>query len=146
MILKIAQKDNVFNEGGKMSKKIFNTIGWMILVGMGISWIWIGYSSWYLLLLPVAYISFSINDGSIKKLAKIKQMSILQVILILIAFVVSVAIVFGLIQLASYLINDILHLTGGIKTLSVMIAIILSLYPVKFTFGSVVYKVMDSVR
>jgi len=113
---------------------------------MGISWIWIGYSSWYLLLLPMAYISFSINDGSIKKLGKIKQMSILQVIPILFAFVVSVAIVFGLIQLASYLINDILHLTGGIKTLSVIIAIILSLYPVKFTFGSVVYKVMDSKR
>lgn len=129
-----------------MSKKTLNKIGWIILLGMGISWIWIGYSSWYLLLLPMAYISFSINNGSIKKLGKIKQMSILQVILILFAFVVSVAIVFGLIQLANYLINDILHLTGGIKTLSVIIAIILSLYPIKFTFGSVVYKVIDSTR
>ncbi|WP_240377967.1 disulfide bond formation protein DsbD [Bacillus piscicola] len=113
---------------------------------MGISWIWIGYSSWYLLSLPMAYISFSINDGSIKKLGKIKQISILQAILILFAFVVSVAIVFGLIQLVNYLINDVFHLTGGIKTLSVIIAIILSLYPVKFIFGSVVYKVMDATR
>lgn len=127
-----------------MNKKVFSIIGWVILFGMGISWIWIGYSSWYLLLLPLAHISFSINDGSIKKLGKIKQLSILQVLLILFAFVVSVAVVFGLMQLASYLINDLLHLTGGIKTLSVIIAIILSLYPVKFTFGSVVYKVMDA--
>jgi len=73
-------------------------------------------------------------------------MSILQVIIILFAFVMSVAIVFGLIQLANYLINDILRLTGGIKTLSVIIAVILSLYPVKFIFGSVVYKVMDATR
>ena len=92
-----------------MNKKVFNIIGWIILLGMGISWIWIGYSSWYLLLLPMAHISFAINDGSIKKLRKIKQMSILQVILILFAFVVSVAIAFGLMQSASYVINDILH-------------------------------------
>ncbi|SDI45146.1 hypothetical protein SAMN05192534_1601 [Alteribacillus persepolensis] len=72
-------------------------------------------------------------------------MTIPQVILTLFAFVVSVAIVFGLIQLANYLINDILHLTGGIKTLSVIIAAILSLYPIKFTFGSVVYKVISNL-
>lgn len=129
-----------------MSKKTFNIIGWIILLGMGISWIWIGYSSWYLLLLPMAYISFSINDGNIKILGKIKQISILQAILILFAFVVSVAIVFGLIQLANYLIDDVFHLTGGIKTLSVIIAIGLSLYPVKLAFGSIVDKVVDATR
>lgn len=129
-----------------MSKKTFNIIGWIILLGMGISWIWIGYSSWYLLLLPMAYISFSINDGNIKILGKIKQISILQAILILFAFVVSVAIVFGLIQLANYLIDDVFHLTGGIKTLSVIIAISLSLYPVKLAFGSIVDKVVEATR
>jgi len=129
-----------------VSKKTFNVIGWIILLGMGASWIVFGYSNWYLLLLPIASISFSISDGSIKKLEKIKQMSILQLTLILFAFVVSVAIAFGLIQLASYLINDILHLTGVIKTLSVIVAIILSLYPVKFTFGIVVYKVANDLN
>jgi len=73
-------------------------------------------------------------------------MSILQVILILFAFVVSVGIVFGLIQLGNYLINDILRLTGGVKTLSVIIAVILSLYPVKFSFGSVIYKVTNDLK
>lgn len=121
-------------------------IGWIILLGMGVSWIVFGYSNWYLLFRPISYISFSINDGSIKKLGKIKKMAVLQVILILFAFVVSVAIVFGLIQLANYLINDILHLTGVIKTFSVIVAIILSLYPVKFTFGSVVYKVANDLN
>lgn len=71
-------------------------------------------------------------------------MSLLQIILSLFAFIVSVVIVFSLIQLANYLINDILHLTGGVRTLSVIIAVILSLYPVKFTFGSVVYKVTSN--
>jgi len=137
----------MFFEGSDyVSKKTFNVIGLIILFGMGVSWIVFGYSNWYLLLLPIASIAFSINDGSIKKLGKIKQMSLFQVISILIAFVGSVAILFGLIQLANYLINDILHLTGIIKTLSVIIAIILSLYSVKFIFGSVVYKLMDATR
>ncbi len=68
-------------------------------------------------------------------------MSISQVVLILLSFVVSVCIVYVLIQLANYVINNSLHLTGWIKTFSQFIAVILSLYPVKFTFGSVVYKV-----
>ncbi|MGG1685902.1 disulfide bond formation protein DsbD [Pseudalkalibacillus sp. NRS-1564] len=127
-----------------MSKKTFNIIGWILLLAMGASWIGFGYSSWYLLLTPMAYISFSVNNGNIKKLGKIKQMSLLQIILSLFAFIVSVVIVFSLIQLANYLINDILHLTGGVRTLSVIIAVILSLYPVKFTFGSVVYKVTSN--
>nr|WP_202412495.1 disulfide bond formation protein DsbD [Halobacillus litoralis] len=113
---------------------------------MGASWIGVGYSNWYLILLPMAYISFSINDGSIKKIGKIKQMSILQVILILFAYVTSIVIVYGLLQLSSYLISDILHLTGGIKTFSVIIAVILSLYPVKFTFGRVVYKLTNGLN
>ncbi|MDL4842343.1 disulfide bond formation protein DsbD [Aquibacillus rhizosphaerae] len=129
-----------------MSRKTFKIIGWILLLGMGASWIGFGYSSWYLLLTPMAYLSFSINDGSIKKIGRIKQMSFLQVILIMIAFIVSIGIVFGLIKLANYLINDIFHLTGGIKTLSVIIAVVLSLYPVKFTFGSVIYKVMNATR
>nr|WP_242520436.1 disulfide bond formation protein DsbD [Halobacillus kuroshimensis] len=112
---------------------------------MGASWIGFGYSNWYLLLLPMAYISFSINDGSIKKIGKIKHMSILQVILILFAYVVSIVVVYGLLQLSSYLISDILHLTGGIKTFSVIIAVILSLYPVKFTFGRFVYKLTNGL-
>src|SRR5690625_3649644 len=137
----------MFFEGSDyVSKKTFNVIGLIILFGMGVSWIVFGYSNWYLLLLPIASIAFSINDGSIKKLGKIKQMSLFQVISILIAFVGSVAILFGLIQLANYLINDILHLTGIIKTLSVIIAIILSLYSVKFIFCSVFYNLMDSNR
>lgn len=127
-----------------MSEKIFNVIGWFILVGMGVSWIMFGYSNWYLLLLPIAYLSFSINDGSIKKLAKIKQMPIFQIVLILFSFIVSVAIAFGLIQFASYLINDVLQLTGVIKTISVIVAIILSLYPVKIMFGSVVFKLAEN--
>ncbi|MFD2655659.1 disulfide bond formation protein DsbD [Gracilibacillus thailandensis] len=129
-----------------MNRKTFNIIGWILLLGMGASWIAFGYSNWYLLLTPLAYISFAIYDGSIKKLGKIKQMSLLQVLLILFAFIVSVSIVFGLIQLANYLINEIFHLTEGIKTLSEIIAVVLSLYPVKFTFGTVIFKVMNATR
>jgi len=110
---------------------------------MGVSWIVFGYSSWYLLLLPLSHISFSISDGSIKKLGKL---SISQAALILFALAVSVGIVFGLIQLANYVINEKLHLTGVIKTFSQIIAIIISLYPAKFTFGSIVYKVYGELN
>ncbi|MEI3611543.1 disulfide bond formation protein DsbD [Pseudogracilibacillus sp. SO30301A] len=126
-----------------MSEKTFNIIGWILLLVMGVSWIVFGYSSWFLLLLPLSYISFSISDGSIKKLGKL---SISQAVLILFALAVSVGIVFGLIQLANYVINDKLHLTGVIKTFSQIIAIIISLYPVKFTFGSIVYKVYGGLN
>lgn len=95
------------------------------------------------MLLSLSYISFSISDGSIKKLGKL---SISQAALILVALAVSVGIVFGLIQLANYVINDKLHLTGVIKTVSQIIAIIISLYPVKFTFGSIVYKIYDDLN
>jgi len=128
-----------------MSKKVFNFIGWIILVYLGLSWIIVGYSSWYLLLLPIAYISFSISDGTYKSLIKFKQLSLRQITFIIIAFIASVAIVFSLILFANYIINDLLHLTGWIKTSSIIIAIIVALYPIKFTFGSVVYKVADNL-
>ena len=128
-----------------MNKKMFNSIGWILLLGIVVLWIGYGYSDWYLLLLPLSYIFFSISDGSIRELKNRNKMSISQVFLILFAFIVSVGIVFGLIQLANYVINDVLGLTGWIKTTSQFITVILSLYPVKFTFGSVVYKVMSDV-
>jgi hypothetical protein len=125
----------------KVNKTVFNVIGWILLLAMGVSWIVFGYSSWYLLLLPLSYMCFSISDGSIKKFKKIRKMSIPQGILILFAFFLSVGIGFGLLWLSSYLINDILHLTGWIKTFGILIAIIILLYPVKFAFWGIVYKV-----
>lgn len=126
-----------------MNRKLFNIIGWILLLVIGISWIAFSYASWYLLLLPLSYTCFSISDGTIEKLRKL---TISQVILILFALAVSVGIVFGLIQLANYVINDKLHLTGVIKTFSQIVAIIISLYPVKFTFGSIVYKVYSKLN
>ncbi|WP_404455178.1 hypothetical protein [Oceanobacillus kapialis] len=64
----------------------------------------------------------------------------------MLSFVVSIGIVVGLIQVAGYLINDLLHLTGWMKTFSQFNAVILSLYPVKFTFWSVVNKITSDVR
>ena len=125
----------------KVNKTVFNVIGWILLLAMGVSWIVFGYSSWYLLLLPLSYMCFSISGGSIKKFKKIRKMSIPQGILILFAFFLSVGIGFGLLWLSSYLINDILHLTGWIKTFGILIAIIILLYPVKFAFWGIVYKV-----
>lgn len=125
---------------------MFNTIGWILLLGIGISWIAFGYSGWFLLLLPLTYIIFSISDGSISKFNNIKKIKVSQVVLILIAFIVAVGIVFGLIQLANILINDVLGLTGWIKTISQFVAIILSLIPIQLAFGSVIYKVIGDVN
>src|SRR5690625_4018962 len=129
-----------------MNKKMFNIIGWLLLLSIGISWIVYGYSEWYLLMIPLTYIAFSVNDGSIKKVKIIKRMSIQQILLILFSFTLSVAIVFGLIQVANYLINDLFHLTGFIKTFSIIVAVIVSLYPVQFTFGSVVEKIIVNAK
>lgn len=126
-----------------MNRKIGSIIGWILLLVIGVSWIVSGYSSWFLLLVPLSYISFSIRDSSIQKLRKL---SISQVAIILFALALSVACVFGFIQLANYVINDQLHLTGTIKTFSQIVAIIISLYPIKFLFGSVVYKVSDKLN
>ena len=129
-----------------MHKRLFNLIGWVLLLGMLASWIRFGFLDFFLIVLPVTYGCFWISDGRIKRFTKIKGMSISQVILILFAFIASVGIVFGLIQLSNYLINDLLQLTGWVKTLSQWTAVILSLYPVKFTFASVVYKVNNDLN
>ncbi|MFC7747208.1 disulfide bond formation protein DsbD [Lentibacillus kimchii] len=126
-----------------MSQKLFNTAGWMFLIAIGVFWIIMGYSGLYSLLLALSYISFSISDGSIKKLGKL---SFSQAALILFALVVSVAVAFGLIQLGNYIINDMLHLTGVIKTISLIIATILSLTPAMFLFGSIIYKVSNHLE
>lgn len=130
-------------KGGKMNKKVYKIIGSTILLIMTISWFVIGYSNWYLLLLPISYICFSISDGSINKLSKL---SISQFALILFALAVSVGIAFGLIQLANYVINDRLYLTGRIKTFVQIIAVILSLYPIKLLFGNFVYKIYSEIN
>ncbi|PIC77551.1 disulfide bond formation protein DsbD [Sporosarcina sp. P19] len=129
-----------------MNKKIFNTIGWILLLGIGVSWIAFGYTDWYLLLVPLTYMCFSISDGSISKMKNIKKIKVSQIVFILLAFIVAVGIVFGLIQLANYLINDRLGLTGWVKTLSQFIAIIFSLIPIQFAFGSVIYKVFGDMN
>ncbi|WP_303969225.1 disulfide bond formation protein DsbD [Sporosarcina ureae] len=126
-----------------MSKRISSIIGWILLLVIGVFWISFGYSSWFLLLVPLSYISFTISDGSIQKLRKL---TITQVVLILFALTVSVAIVFGLIQLANYVINDQLHLTGATKTFSQIVAILIALYPIKILFGSFVYKVYENLN
>lgn len=123
-----------------MNKKAFNIIGWILLLVLGVSWLVFGYSNWYLLLLPLSYISFSVSDSSFKKL---RELSMSQVILILLVLAVSVGLVFGLIQLTSFLINDKLHFTEWIKTFSQIIVVIVVLYPIKFIFGSIVYKVFN---
>ncbi len=129
-----------------MHKRLFNLIGWILLLGMLALWIRFGFLDFYLIVLPAAYVCFSISNGRLKRITKIKEMSISQVILILFAFIASIGIVFGLIQLANYLINDLLQLTGWMKTLSQWTAVILSLYPVKFTFARVVYKVNNDLN
>lgn len=86
-------------------KKVFNKIGRILLLVIGVSWIGFGYSNWYLLLLPLSHVSFSVSDGSKKR---IEALSMSQVFLILFALIVSVLVVFGLIQLANILITPII--------------------------------------
>ncbi len=118
-------------------------MGWAFLIVIAVSWIGFGYSNWFLLLLPLAQLSFSVSDGSIKKLGKLSSSHWLRLSF---ALVITVAVVFGLILLASFFITNVLHMTGWSKTVTQVIAIILALYPAKFLYGSVVYKVFDDVK
>lgn len=129
-----------------MNKEIFVNIGWLVMIGIAFAWLKFGYSSWYLLFALLAYASFSVADGSIKKISKVKKLPIINILLILLAFILSVGIVFGLISVANYLINHLWELTGALKMIAEITAIIISLYPVKFTFGSLVYKLTKSMR
>ena len=72
-----------------MIKKLFNLIGCVLLIGLAASWIRFGYLSIYLLWLPVTYLCFSISDGSIKRLKKIKKLSRSQSFTLVISFIVS---------------------------------------------------------
>ena len=126
-----------------MFQAIFKCIGAIILIGVGIYWLKFGYSSWHIFLLLLGYLAYSTGDRRMKKLTIVKQIPFRSILLLIFAFVLSFAIVFGLIQLSNYLINDIFQLTGMAKTIMIYLAIILSVYPVKFTFGSIVYKVME---
>lgn len=129
-----------------MNKKVFNIFGWVLLIGLGGSWIWFGYLDIYLLWLPVTYLCFAISDGRIKRLKKMKKLSVSQYLQLVFSFILFVMVAYVLIQLANYLIRDILHLHGSLKTFSQIIAVILVLYPVKFMFGSIIYKVNEELN
>ncbi|MEK4024826.1 disulfide bond formation protein DsbD [Sporosarcina sp. FSL W7-1283] len=129
-----------------MNKKVFNIFGWVLLIGLGGSWIWFGYLDIYLLWLPVTYLCFAISDGRIKRLKKMKKLSVSQYLQLVFSFILFVMVAYFLIQLANYLIRDVLHLHGSHKTFSQIIAVILVLYPVKFMFGSIIYKVNEELN
>src|SRR5699024_11468952 len=126
-----------------MNKNLFNIIGWLTLIIMGILWIVKGYLSIYLLLVPVASLAFAIGDGSVKKLKKLRKITVYQTVFIIVSFILSVAIVFGLIQIANYVIVHIFELSGTFKTVSQIVAILVSLYLVKFIFCSVLLRLYD---
>lgn len=129
-----------------MKQKTLNSIGWILLLMTGVSWIIFGYLSWYLLTVPLAYISFTMSEGGLEKMKIWKKISAKQLILIAGSFILSVAVAFGLIQAANYLINEVFHLSGWIRTLSRFAGVVLALYPVKILFGTVVYKVIEELQ
>lgn len=126
-----------------MDKKFFNVSGWVLLLGMFVLWIRFGYTDLQLLLLPAIYLCFSIGDGKIKKL---KWLSVSQIMMVVFSLIISVAIAFGLIQLARYLIYDVFHLQGTLKTLGEWLAVILSLFPAVIAFRSVINRIDDSLK
>lgn len=129
-----------------MNKSFFNILGWILLICIGVLWLIYGYLSIYLLLVPLASIAFSISDGSILKMKKIKELTFKQSMLIIMSFIISVALILGLLILAHYIINTVFELSGWAKTISQIIAVILSLYPIKLTFWSMLDKVNRDIN
>lgn len=129
-----------------MNKALFTNIGWLLLIGIAFTWLSFGYSNWFPLLVLLAYLSFSAGDGSLGKLKVIKQLPILNILLILASFLLSVAVVFAVLYGAKYLIHDLWQLGSLLRPIAEILAIIIALYPVKFTFGTIVYKLTENVR
>lgn len=72
------------------------------------------------------------------------QLSLFKKILLLGGtLVLCVAVVFLALQLAVYLIDDVFHIEGWLRTTLQFVAIIISLYPMKFVFGTVLYRVSE---
>lgn len=124
-----------------MNNKLFTLLAWLLLLIMAITWLTSGYTSLFLVTLPVAIIFFSIGDGSYKDWKVNKKLSLKQVMMIGSAFLLAVAIVYVLLQLAGFLISDVLHLTGPSKVIMLFLAVVVCLYPIKFLFARVVVKV-----
>lgn len=123
--------------------KFFNIVGWVLLLGTVALWLWHGYTDWQIALLPASFLCFSIGNGKIKKL---KWISLPQIMLLIVSLIIAVAIGFGLIQLAKYLINDVFHLHGILKTTSVWVSIIISLFCAVTPFSSIINKVDGSLK
>ena len=127
----------------KMNKKVFNIIGWTLLLSFPVIWLIYGHMSWLFVLLLGSYLCFSIENGKIKKL---KWLSASQIILLVVSFLISVAIAFGLIQLAYHLINSIFHLQGALKTMFEWISSFLSLIIVLIPFGSIINRIDNNIE
>lgn len=124
-----------------MNNKLFTLLAWLLLLIMAITWLTSGYTSLFLVILPVSIIFFSIGDDSYKDWKVNKNLSLKQVMMIGGAFLLAVAIVYFLLQLAGFLISDVLHLTGPAKVIIQFLAVVVCLYPIKFLFARVVVKV-----
>lgn len=129
-----------------MNKKLFNIAGWLILLGMTIIWIFYGYTNLFLLFIPIVTLCFSIYDGSIKKLKIVKKLTFSQILLIIGALILAIAIAFGFMLLAGYIIRDLLNLQGWIKTVSQFVAILLALFPARYLYVTVLLKVVEDVK
>lgn len=70
----------------------------------------------------------------------------MQVLLMIGTFILAVAIAFGIIQGAGYVIREFLHLQGWIKAVIQFIVVIFALYPAKYLFGTVLLKVVENVK
>ena len=129
-----------------MNNKWFNRGGWFILLGMAVTWIFYGFSNIFIFLILAARICFSIYDGSIKKWKIGKRLSLLQIFRVIGVFIVAVAIAFGIIMLAFYLIRDIFHLSGIVKTIAQFIAVMIALFPASYLLQLNLKKVIKNVK
>lgn len=128
-----------------MLQNIYKISGWLIIMSILFILIFYQYTDWLLPLAFFAYICLTIAEGRGDKIKRWSMLSIKQLLKITLLFILSIVIVFGLIQCAKYIIDDLFDLTGFYRTISVFIAIILSLYPVKFTFWSYISSISEDL-
>lgn len=76
----------------------------------------------------------------------VKKFTVFQALLIIGTLILAIAIGFGFMQLAAYIIRDFLNLHGWIKTVSKVIAILIALIPARYLYATVLLKVVEEVK
>ncbi|MGP4070889.1 hypothetical protein [Halobacillus sp. B29] len=119
-----------------MIKKLFNSLGWLLIAAYFFVWTVFGYKEWLLIAAPSVYLCFYIAEGGLKKPRRSCPEK-RRVLTGAFAYLGAIAFTLIFIYTANYIIKENLQLEGWVKTMSSWIAVLLALIPATLLLGYV---------